>query len=116
MHDVGLTFGHANLFDDNKVGSVSFDQWVNTPMWRADPKMCVGHMRQSASGMLGDPQIGEAGRKFLADLLVQLTDRQLHDVFEVARVDHRTGNRGPKNRRPASTNGSMPSKPNATRL
>jgi len=90
MHDVGLTFGHANLFDDNNAGSVSFDEWVNTPMWRADPKMCVGHMRQSANGMLGDPQISEAGRKFLADLLVQLTDRQLHDVFEVARVDHRS--------------------------
>ena len=90
MHDVGLTFGHANLFDVNKVGSVSFDEWVNTPMWRADPKMCVGHMRRSASGMLGDPQISEAGRKFLADLLVQLTDKQLHDVFEVARVDHRS--------------------------
>jgi hypothetical protein len=90
MHDVGLTFGHANLFDVNKEASVSFEEWVNTPMWRANPKMCVGHMRRSATGMLGDPQISEAGRKFLADLLVQLTDKQLHDVFEVARVDHRS--------------------------
>jgi len=90
MHDVGLTFGHANLFDANKEASVSFEDWVNTPMWRANPKMCVGHMRRSATGMLGDPQISEAGRKFLADLLVQLTDQQLHDLFEVARVDHRS--------------------------
>src|SRR5262245_7676285 len=57
MHDVGLTFGHANLFDDNKEGSVSFEDWTATPMWRSDPKMCVGHMRRSATGMLGDPQI-----------------------------------------------------------
>jgi len=90
MHNVGLTFGHANLFDEKNVASVSFDDWVSTPMWRADAKMCLGHMRQSATGMLGDPQISEAGRKFLADLLVQLTDKQLHDVFEVARVDHRS--------------------------
>jgi hypothetical protein len=90
MHDVGLTFGHANLFDVNEEASVSFDDWVHTPMWRADPKMCVGHMRRSATGMLGDPQISEAGRKFLADLLVQLTDQQVHDMFEVARVDHRS--------------------------
>lgn len=90
MHDVGLTFGHANLFDTNKEASVSYEDWVSTPMWRADPKMCVAHMRRSATGMLGDPQISEAGRKFLADLLVQLTDKQLHDVFEVARVDHRS--------------------------
>lgn len=90
MHDVGLTFGHANLFDVNNEASVSFEDWASTPMWRADPKMCVGHMRRSATGMLGDPQISEAGRKFLADLLVQLTDTQLHDLFEVARVDHRS--------------------------
>jgi hypothetical protein len=101
MHDVGLTFGHANLFDDNKAGSVSFDEWVSTPMWRSDPKMCVGHMRRSATGMLGDPQISEAGRKFLADLLVQLTDQQLHDVFEVARVDHRS--RKPGTEEPAAS-------------
>ena len=90
MHDVGLTFGHANLFDDNKTGSVSYDDWVSTPIWRANPAMCVAHMRRSATGMLGDPQISEAGRRFLGDLLVQLTDQQLHDLFEVARVDHRS--------------------------
>jgi hypothetical protein len=101
MHDVGLTFGHANLFDDNDTGSVSFDEWASTPMWRADAKMCVGHMRQSATGMLGDPQISEAGRKFLADLLVQLTDVQLHDLFEVARVDHRS--RKPGTEEPAAS-------------
>jgi hypothetical protein len=101
MHDVGLTFGHANLFDDNKVGSVNFEDWADTPMWRADPKMCVGHMRRSASGTLGDPQISEAGRKFLADLLVQLTDQQLRDLFEVARVDHRS--RKPGTEAPAAS-------------
>ena len=101
MHDVGLTFGHANLFDANNTGSVSFDEWAKTPMWRADPKMCVGHMRQSATGMLGDPQISEAGRKFLADLLVQLTDTQLHDLFEGARVDHRS--RKPGTEEPAAS-------------
>jgi|KBSSwiS6_1023812.scaffolds.fasta_scaffold21514_1 hypothetical protein len=90
MHDVGLTFGHANLFDDNKEGSVSYEDWTSTPIWRADPKMCVGHMSRSVNGMLGDPQISEAGRKFLADLLVQLTDRQVRDMFEVARLDHRS--------------------------
>jgi hypothetical protein len=101
MHDVGLTFGHANLFDVNKEASVSFEEWVNTPMWRANPKMCVGHMRRSATGMLGDPQISEAGRKFLADLLVQLTDTQLHDLFAVARVDHRS--RKPGTEEPAAS-------------
>jgi len=101
MHDVGLTFGHANLFDDNNEGSVSFEDWAATPLWRANPKMCVGHMRRSASGMLGDPQISEAGRKFLADLLVQLTDKQLHDLFEVAQVERRS--RKPGTEAPAAS-------------
>jgi hypothetical protein len=30
--------------------------------------------------------ISEEGRRFLADLLMQLTDQQLHDFFESARV------------------------------
>jgi hypothetical protein len=42
------------------------------------------------TGTLGDPVIGEAGRKFLADLLVQLSDAQLHDLFEVARFPYRS--------------------------
>jgi hypothetical protein len=47
-------------------------------------------MSQSFTGTLGDPTITEGGRKFLADLLVQLTDQQLRDMFEVARVDRRS--------------------------
>jgi hypothetical protein len=39
---------------------------------------------------LGDPKISEEGRQFLADLLIQLTDEQLHDLFAVARVDQRS--------------------------
>ena len=46
------------------------------------------------TGTLGDPAISEAGRKFLADLLVQLTDQQVRDLFEVARVDRRVNSDG----------------------
>ena len=43
------------------------------------------------AGTLGDdPQIGEAGRQFLANLLAQMTDQQLRDLFGVARVDRRS--------------------------
>jgi hypothetical protein len=89
MHDVGLTFGHANFLNRTVTGSVNFDQWSTTPIWR-DRASCVGHMSQSFTGTLGDPTITEGGRKFLADLLVQLTDQQLRDMFEVARVDRRS--------------------------
>ena len=88
LHDVGLTFGHANFFNRTDTGSVNLAGWANTPVWR-DARACVGHLARSRTGTLGDPKISEAGRAFLADLLVQLTDGQLHDLFEVARVDLR---------------------------
>lgn len=73
-----------------RVGSVNFDQWSKTPIWKDDASACVGHMAQSQTGTLRDPKISEAGRQFLADLLIQLTDQQLRDLFEVARVKDRS--------------------------
>ena len=54
-------------------------------MWK-DRTSCVGALSGSWTGTLKDPAISEAGRKFLADLLVQLSDDQLRDLFEAARV------------------------------
>ena len=88
LHDVGLTFGHGNFSNRSETSSVNFSEWARTPVWR-DARACVGHLGRSYTGTLGDPVISEAGRAFLAKLLVQLSDDQLHDLFEVARVDRR---------------------------
>jgi hypothetical protein len=88
VQDLGLTFGRANLFNRNSVGSVNFEQWSEVPVW-TEASGCVGNLAPSQSGSLDNPRIGEAGRKFLADLLVQLSDAQLHDLFEVARFSRR---------------------------
>jgi hypothetical protein len=93
IHDVGLTFGRANEFNRDEPGSVNFEEWSTTPVWR-DPHSCVGHLSKSFTGSIGDPHISEAGRKFLADLLLQLTDLQLRDLFEVAGVERRTTSSG----------------------
>jgi hypothetical protein len=90
LHDVGLTFGHANFYNRGVTGSVNFAEWARTPVWR-DAGKCVGHQSQSMTGTLGEPTISEAGRAFLAGLLTQLTDGQLRDLFEVAHVDQRRG-------------------------
>ena len=89
LNDVGQTFGHANAFNRESTGSVNFDGWSKTPIWN-DATACVGHLTKSITGTLENPKISEAGRAFLAGLLVQLTDRQLHDLFEVARVERRS--------------------------
>jgi len=89
LHDVGLTFGAANLFNRTPVASANFDGWSKAPIWK-DGDGCVGNMSKSLTGTLGNPAISEAGRQFLGDLLVQLTDRQLYDLFDVARVNLRS--------------------------
>ena len=100
VHDVGLTFGRANAFNREGIASVSFEAWASRPIWRT-AATCLAYLSRSNTGTLGDPRIGEAGRQFLADLLIQLTDGQLHDLFEVARVDRRS--RKPGSSRPPAT-------------
>jgi hypothetical protein len=85
ISDVGLTFGRATLNNANEVSGVNLTGWRETPVWTND-KQCVGNLPQSFSGTLGEPVISEAGRKFLSDLLMQLSDRQLYDLYEAARV------------------------------
>jgi hypothetical protein len=83
LDDVGLTFGKAHALNRNSLGSVNYDGWSKTPVWR-DADRCVGNLPKSASGTLEFPVVSEEGRKFLAGLLLQLSDAQLHDLFEVA--------------------------------
>ena len=88
LSDVGLTFGRANRGNSNEVGSVNLAAWRRTPVWKADTG-CTGNLSKSITGTLDNPAISEEGRRFLAGLLVRLSDRQLRDLFEVARVELR---------------------------
>jgi hypothetical protein len=85
VHDLGQTFGRANLFNRAAVGSVNFQMWSTTRVWTTDTGACVGNLPRSQTGTLGNPLISEAGRRFLADRLLQLSDAQLRDLFEVSR-------------------------------
>ena len=89
LDDVGQTFGHANRFNRDAAGSVNFDGWSRAAVW-SDPERCVANITKSITGTLDHPVISEDGRKFLAGLLVQLSDRQLHDLFDVARFELRS--------------------------
>jgi len=91
--DLGTTFGRANEFSSNSEGSLNLKNWSHTPVWEdADRPGCIGKLSKSIGGTLSDPHIGEAGRKFLADLLAQLSDAQLHDLFDVAGFTRRDPN------------------------
>ncbi len=85
INDVGRTFGRATLTNANYPSSMNLRNWSRTPVWK-DTRGCVARLRKSFTGTLDDPVISEAGRAFLSDLLTQLSDKQLLDLFEVSRV------------------------------
>jgi hypothetical protein len=84
ISDLGMTFGESLALNPPQA-SVNLKEWSKLPVWK-DGETCVGRLSGSLTGTLKDPVISEAGRKFLADRLVQLSDDQLHDMFEAARV------------------------------
>ena len=88
LNDVGRTFGKANVFNKDKPSSMNLKAWASMPIWKHKTG-CVAEMPKSMTGTLDMPKIREAGRKFLAGLLTQLSDQQIHDLFEVARVTRR---------------------------
>jgi hypothetical protein len=88
VNDLGQTFGRSNLFNRDQVGSVNLEKWAGSHVW-SDAKLCIGDLPPSQSGTLDNPHISEAGRKFLSDLMMQLSDDQLRAMFDVARFAER---------------------------
>jgi hypothetical protein len=99
--DLGLTFGRASAFNTNRKSSPNYERWSRTPIWKGDTG-CEAVLNPSMTGTLGNPIIREAGRAFLADLLLQLSDKQLQDLFEVSRFDVRPRKPGDATSTPAS--------------
>jgi hypothetical protein len=91
IHDLGNTFGRGNLFRSTTTGSANYKEWSAVPMWDPDsPEICEADLGGAVDHhTLKDPEISEAGRKFLADLLVQLTDDQIRGLFEVSSLADR---------------------------
>jgi hypothetical protein len=97
IQDLGSTFGSGGVVNISKM---EFKGWKDTPVFNTpdeaklliknDQKVCVGNVISSmGAGDVGlnRPLIGEEGRQFLAELMNQLTDQQIRDLFRVARVD-----------------------------
>lgn len=93
INDLGRTFGRASRSNADSASSVNLEAWRDTPVW-TDERRCTGNLPKSFSGTLDNPTISEDGRRFLANLLAQLSDGQIRDLFEVARVELRLRNPG----------------------
>lgn len=90
ISDLGKTFGKANLLNRDLPGSVDLDAWSSAPIW-AEAAGCRAALGGSLTGTLRHPVVSEEGRRFLAGLLHQLSERQLRDLFSVARFPVREG-------------------------
>lgn len=86
IDDLGMTFGRANFRNDDEPGSVDLDAWRGVPVFTNERPRCYANISRSISGTLDHPEISEGGRRFLANLLFQLSDKQIADIFEVSRM------------------------------
>jgi hypothetical protein len=101
IEDLGSTFGSGGVASISKM---EYKGWKDTTVFntaeeakqlvKTDQVFCVGNIVASMGATIGTvdvglthPAIGEEGRRFLADLMNQLTDQQIRDLFRVARVD-----------------------------
>ena len=82
IKDLGGSFGKATKLNSSKM---KLEDWDGAGIWK-DAKQCVGDMPRSFTGSLEDPKISEAGRRFLAQRLMLLRDKQIRDLFTVSNV------------------------------
>jgi hypothetical protein len=83
LQDVGATFGPRKA---------DLDGWERAALWE-DRAACTLSMKGLPyyGGTFGSARVSEAGRRFVIDLLTQLTDAQLADLFAGARFDKQNG-------------------------
>jgi hypothetical protein len=100
IQDLGATFGKG-ASSVTSISSMTFNAWKNQSIWNAkkeaefeadhpDQPVCFGNLVSAEFAWregFSDPEISEEGRKFLANLLNQLSDQQIHNLFRVARAD-----------------------------
>jgi hypothetical protein len=85
VKDLGTTFGKATRRNTSKM---RLADWSDVRVWKDQPQ-CVGYLPRSFTGTLDNPRISESGRRFLAERLARLSDRQLGDLFRASRVERR---------------------------
>jgi hypothetical protein len=93
VQDVGATFGGGGWFTSNSSAKMALETWSNTKLWdqvgsEGAPKQCQAVLRSSltAHDGLSNPMISEEGRRFDANLMCQLSDHQLEDLFKASRA------------------------------
>jgi hypothetical protein len=94
LQDVGAAWGPRK---------VDLEAWAKSPIW-TDRATCTASMDHLPyHGATFQPvKISDAGRRHLGNLLSQLTDRQLQDLFHSARFEHVSGMLGSRKAAPVA--------------
>lgn len=85
VQDLGCTFGYLKYLG-GFTGIMDLEHWKEIPIWK-DPQNCIGALNRYPVTKFKNPKISEAGRKYLADRLSRLTQKQILDIFRYARVE-----------------------------
>ena len=95
LQDIGATFGGAGRMSKSSA-KMNLKAWTDRPVFKpAKPDSsgvteCRGNLTVSMAageGGRGDPRIGEAGRAFLQDRLLLLTNEHVRALMATARVE-----------------------------
>ena len=96
LQDIGATFGGAGR-TSRSTAKMNLEAWTNRPVFKpAKPgppgvvPECRGNLTVSMAageGGRADPRIGEAGRAFLEERLLLLTDAHVRALMSTARVE-----------------------------
>ena len=89
INDLGKTFGQADVDERGQEERREFRGVVAERRCGKTRRAASRSFRSRSPARSSTRKISEAGRKFLAGLLSQLTDQQLRDLFEVARFTKR---------------------------
>ena len=96
IQDLGLTFGLSSYTPESD-STMYWKGWQSQNIWnelkeaeaqsRNGRVICIGNLKSMQSDGLSDPEISEEGRVFLGNLLNQLSERQIHDLFVLAHAN-----------------------------
>ncbi len=100
LQDTGATFGGAGRMSKSSA-KMDLESWTKRPVFKpaetgssGEVPECRGNLTVSMAageGGRGDPRIGEAGRMFLQERLLLLTDAHVRALMASARVEKLSG-------------------------
>ena len=96
LQDIGATFGGAGRTSKSN-SKMNLEAWTNRPVFKPAKAGAAGAVAEcrgnltvsmaAGEGGRGDPRIGEAGRAFLEQRLLLLTDAHIRALMSTARVE-----------------------------